>query len=63
MKKEFNIAWKSKTTGATGRGTEKLDVAEAVKAANDLDKKWPELSHWVIHCDYTPDVLIPPKEQ
>lgn len=42
----YVIAWKSKITEASGRGTTPFTKADADSLCQQRNKKYPELSHW-----------------
>ena len=41
----YIIEWKSKTTGATGKGTEYMDYYQATQYVKLLNKEHPEIHH------------------
>lgn len=53
---QFNIAWESKQTGFTGRGTIGFCFRQAKYIANKANRECPEIKHW---CEPVPTYHSP----
>ena len=45
--KEYVIRWRSHVTGEKGGGTIPFTKADAQEQIVDLNKRWPEIDHWI----------------
>lgn len=43
----YRIAWKSKITGFSGHGTATFSYDVAKEQCEDMDKEFPDISHWL----------------
>ncbi len=44
----YRIYWRSKTTGLSGNGTAFIEYHLAKREIKELNKKYPELDHWMV---------------
>jgi hypothetical protein len=43
----YRIHWRSKITGISGNGTQFMEYHFAKREIKNLNKKYPELDHWM----------------
>ncbi|KKN39465.1 hypothetical protein LCGC14_0743360 [marine sediment metagenome] len=55
------IAWKSKFTGKTGRGTTRFSTNQAKSICNDFNKKYLDIEHGFIQDSDMTGIHVPVK--
>ena len=53
MSKSYVIQWKSRINGRTGKGTNRFDLEEAERLAEELNREYPAIDHEVVEAELT----------
>ena len=55
MNKSYVIQWKSRINGRFGKGTNRFDLEDAERLAEELNREYPAIHHEVVAADVAPN--------